>query len=98
MVEAMETKNLKVAPETSQHQALYLTKSEADRLLAKVSRAAFLVARGIEIYTVSAEPMPMADGSKHDAVYVMVRAETDKACGMGVGFVTAICEGVEVQS
>ncbi len=80
--------------ELSQSQALYLTKSEADRLLAKVKNSTFLLNRGIEVYTVSAEPMPMQDGSKHEAVYVMCRAETDKACGMGVGFVTAISEGV----
>lgn len=49
----------------------------------------------IEVYAVPAsEPMVMADGTSIPAVTVMVRAETDKDCGIGVGFVTAISEGL----
>ena len=80
--------------ELSQRQALHLTKSEADRLMRRLHNATFLLHRGIEVYTVSAEDMVLPDGSKHEAVYLMVRAETDMACGMGVGFVTAVSEGV----
>ncbi len=81
-------------PELSQFQALYTTKSEATSLLARLRGSTFLMTRGIEVYTVSAEPMVMHDGSKQEAVYVMCRAETDRACGMGVGFVTAIVDGI----
>lgn len=80
--------------ELSQHQALYLTATEAPYLLRKLQGSKFLMTYGVEVYTVPAEPMPMADGSKADAVFVMCRAETDMQCGMGVGFVTAVCEGV----
>ena len=82
------------SPEPSQQQALYLTATEAETLLNRIRNSTFLMYRGIEVYTVPADPMPMQDGSKHDAVFLMVRAETDLACGMGVGFVTAVCEGV----
>ena len=82
-----------MSTEPSQHQALYLTKSEATRLLQRVRTSTYLGNRGIEIYTVEAEPMVMHDGSKQAAVRVMVRAPSDMACGMGVGFLTALSEG-----
>src|SRR5271166_4105842 len=53
--------------ELSQRHALYLTKSEADRLLANIHNATFLVNRAIEVYLEPAEPIPMQDGSKLDA-------------------------------
>lgn len=80
--------------ELSQHQALYCTASEAQTLLRRLQGAKFLMTYGVEVYTVPAEPMPMENGSKVDAVFVMCRAETDMQCGMGVGFVTAISEGL----
>jgi len=81
--------------ELSQSRALTLTVNDATRLLSHLRHSTFLMHRGIEVYTVPAiEPMIMNDGSKHPAVEVMVRAETDKACGMGIGFVVAISEGV----
>lgn len=79
----------------SQSCALTLTANEGARLLSRLAKSTFLQARGIEVYTVPAsEPMVMADGTKFPAVTVMVRAETDMACGIGVGFVTAISEGL----
>lgn len=79
----------------SQSAALTLTKNEAVHLLNRLAKSTFLKARGIEVYAVPAlEPMVMDDGRSFPAVVVMVRAETDKACGIGVGFVTAISEGL----
>ena len=79
--------------ELAQSAVINLTETEAKRLLARVKNSAFLHNRGIEVYTVPHEPMIMNDGSKQPAVTVMVRAETDKACGIGVGFLTALSEG-----
>ncbi len=79
----------------SQSAALTLTENEANHLLRRLAKSAFLKDRSIEVYTVpSLEKIPMADGTSVPAMTVMVRAETDKACGIGVGFVTAISEGL----
>lgn len=95
MKERALTRRKDMTTELSQSRALTLTVNEADSLLRRLRRSTFLLNRGIEVYTVpSTEPMVLNDGSKHLAVEVMVRAETDKACGMGVGFVTAISEGL----
>lgn len=80
--------------EMVQCSVLHLTSSEATHLLARLNHSRFLQNRGIEVYTVPSEPMVLGDGSKHEAVTVMVRAETEKAAGVGVGFVTAISEGL----
>jgi hypothetical protein len=74
-------------------QALYLTTAEAEVLQRRIRHCRFLLDRGIEVYTVSAEPMVMHDGSKSPAVRLMVRAPSDMTCGMGVGFVVALSEG-----
>jgi len=81
--------------ELSQRVALHLTSNEANRLVARVKEASYLLARGIEVYLVTAEPVVLNDGSKHVGVNVMVRAESDFACGVGVGFLVAISEGVK---
>ena len=80
--------------EPSQWSALHLTASEATRLLKRLENSSFLRTRGVEVYTVPSESVIMNDGSKVDGVTVMCRAETDMQCGMGVGFVVAISEGV----
>ena len=81
--------------ELSQWSALHLTASEATRLLKRLENSSFLRTRGVEVYTVPmTEPFVMNDGSKVEGVTVMCRAETDMQCGMGVGFVVAISEGV----
>ena len=81
--------------EVSQHIALHLTVTEATRLVARVKGARYLVNRGIEVYLVPSEPVFMHDGAKEDGVNVMVRAETDFACGVGVGFLVAVSEGIQ---
>jgi hypothetical protein len=84
-----------MSTELSQWTALHVTKSEGERLIARLRGSQFLMSHGVEVYTVpSTEPFVMHDGSKHEGVTVMVRAETDLSCGMGVGFVTAISEGL----
>lgn len=81
--------------EQSQRAALTVTESEGHRLVARVGRSPYLLARGVEVYTVPAlEPLVMGDGTKLAAVTVMVRAETDFACGLGVGFVVVTSEGL----
>jgi len=80
--------------ELSQWSALHLTKSEGERLLKRLENSSFLRTRGVEVYTVPSEPFVMGDGSKHEGVTVMCRAETDMQCGMGVGFVVAVSEGI----
>jgi hypothetical protein len=81
--------------ELSQRVALHLTVTEATRLLARVKGARYLHNRGIEVYMVPSEPVFMHDGPKEDGVNVMVRAETDFACGVGVGFLVAVSEGIQ---
>lgn len=85
-----------MAEELSQKRALRLTVTEGEQLKRRLSRSMFLANRGIEVYLVPCEePMVMADGvTMAPSVLVMVRAETDMRCGMGVGFVTAISEGL----
>jgi hypothetical protein len=81
--------------EQPQRKALTLTTDEATRLLARLKKANYLLNRGIEVYAVAdTEPFVMGDGSKHPASSVMVRAEDDHLCGVGVGFVVAISEGL----
>lgn len=81
--------------EPCQASALALTKSEAETLLKRLSKTTFLAIRGIEVYAVPmTEPFIMGNGSKHEGAIIMVRAGTERACGMGVGFVVAISEGL----
>lgn len=81
--------------EFSQQRALHLVKGQAERLLDRARSSEFIKSHGIELYLVEAPAIeiknPVFSGT-FNAVYIMVRAETDMACGMGVGFVTALSE------
>lgn len=72
--------------------ALMLPKTEAEQLLAKLRTHRYLLDRGIELRTIPASPMGMDDGSKQEAVRIVVKAPSALACGMGCGYVTAVVE------
>lgn len=85
--------------EMVQTKALWLTKSEADRLIKRTFGCSTFITYGIEVYTVDAEPMPVinpVDGTvtKTPAVNLMVRAETEMQAGIGKGFLIALSEGI----
>lgn len=80
--------------ETPQRVALHMSQVEANCLMARLNRGTFLTNRGVEVYVVDAEDFVLHDGSKVPGVNVRVRAETEYKVGLGVGFVTAISEGV----
>lgn len=80
--------------ETPQRVALHLPEIEAKCLLVRLARGTFLTNRDVEVYAVDAVDCVLADGSKVPGAHVMVRAETEFKVGLGVGFVTAISEGL----
>ncbi len=80
-------------PEPTQVLAVTLPVSDAEALLSRVRNCRTFITYGIEVYTVSAEPMVMYNGETRDAVNVMVRAETDMQAGIGKGYLIAHARG-----
>lgn len=71
--------------------ALNLPAVEAEAFCRRMQETRFLVDRGIKVYAVpSLEPFVQPSGASVPGACVMVRAETDMACGIGVGYVVAL--------
>ena len=78
--------------------ALTLTVSEYNRLYARARKVSFLLQRDIVVSSEPCEPLPV-QGEEGGvtllpACFVHVSAETDFLAGVGVGFLTAMSEGV----
>lgn len=69
-----------------------MSEVDARHLLHRLRNSRTLITYGVEVYTVDdAEPILEEGGDrKVPAVGVMVRAETDYQCGLGVGYVLGV--------
>lgn len=82
--------------ELVQRRALYMSEVDARHLLHRLRNSRTLITYGVEVYTVEAEPILEEGGDrKVPAVGVMVRAETNYQCGLGVGYVLGVEESRE---
>lgn len=85
--------------ELAQASVLHLTVSEAEHLLNRVRGDRTLMTYGVEVYTIPGSPMPLVNPTNgevtnHPGAVVMVRAETERQCGIGKGFLLAIFGGI----
>lgn len=77
--------------------ALILTVGEGEFLMRRVSRSSYLRDRHCTVEIVPhSEPIELEGGSECPAVAVMVSAAQESDMWIGVGFITAIVEGVVI--